>query len=169
MPGTQRNGGHPMMAAAVIAATACVAAAIGAAVDSAAPLVPIPAQQILVGLPVDECEAVDGDTVAIATTVRYLGRIAGIDTPERSKGDQRAAAEAVHRYVAAWLATQRQLRVEVRGRDKYGGRMLVRIEGDGGVDLAEHLIAQKLARPYSGQKKAAWTPAELRAIEEAAK
>ncbi len=40
--------------------------------------------------------------------------------------------------------------------DKFGGRVLARVESNAGEDIATLLIAAGLGRPYDGGKRASW-------------
>lgn len=106
---------------------------------------------------------VDGDTVAVkahvwpGTTVDVLVRLRGIDTPE-IKGKcafERDRAQAAKAELERMVASGRVLLKDV-SHDKYGGRAVARVESDGGADLADQLVALKLAHPYDGGTKQGW-------------
>jgi endonuclease YncB( thermonuclease family) len=107
----------------------------------------------------------DGDSVTVKLAgdclpklFRVQGvRFYGCDTPER--GDKRPEIAALAREAKAFTAARLQpgqqvLLRDVR-RDKYGGRVVARIEVDG-EDLCRALIDAGLAREYSGKGKKPW-------------
>lgn len=106
---------------------------------------------------------IDGDTLLvrariwIAQEVETGVRIRGVDAPEvraRCPAEARLA-EAAARFVAAKLADGRLLLHDV-DLDKYGGRVVARVETAAGEDIATALLAAGLARPYDGGRKSAW-------------
>jgi len=135
--------------------------ALAALVASSAPSVipgPVPARVERV---------VDGDTLAVRARIwpgletETRVRIFGIDAPElRSRcRRERALARAAKRYLAdrvgiAGEAFHLSLR-DIRW-DKFGGRVIARVEGPDGQDLGRALITAGLARPYGGRAKPRW-------------
>jgi len=110
---------------------------------------------------------IDGDTVQIEAPFlpKELGnhlsvRILGVDTPEKGF---RAKCELENtKAVAATLFTDNEvhaakdIKVVIKGWDKYGGRILGDILLDG-ITLSTKLIQKQYAVPYSGQgKKRDW-------------
>ena len=106
---------------------------------------------------------IDGDTIAIRARI-WIGqsvetkvRIAGVDTPELRGGCALeielaiAARDLVVRVLGDQPATLRDVRY-----DKYGGRVLARVENNDGEDIAALLIAAGLGRPYDGGKRRPW-------------
>lgn len=106
---------------------------------------------------------IDGDTIAVRARI-WIGqsvdtrvRIVAVDTPEL-RGECALEIELV--------AAARELVVEALGDqpvtlrdvryDKFGGRVLARVESYTGEDIARLLIAAGLGRPYDGGKRAAW-------------
>ena len=84
-------------------------------------------------------------------------RIAGVDAPER-KGrcrEESEAAEAATAALAGLLDGRRLTLTAVRG-DKYFGRVVARVSGDGVGDLADALIAGGHGRAYAGGKRGGW-------------
>lgn len=84
-------------------------------------------------------------------------RLAGIDAPELRGGcaDERllaGRAKAKAAELAGWRVRLRDLAF-----DKYGGRMVARVEGDTG-DVGVALVAAGLARPYDGRRRETWCP-----------
>jgi endonuclease YncB( thermonuclease family) len=109
---------------------------------------------------------IDGDTVAVHAPwvpdpikKEISIRVYGVDTPEKgfrakcSKEDQlgRAATEFTKKAVAG----AKQIQVEVREWDKYGGRILGDVLLDG-VSLRTQLIGRGYAREYYGEAKTSW-------------
>lgn len=126
--------------------------------------IPASAYDVLPG-PVDAVvlQVIDGDTIdvraqiwlrqAIETRVRLLG----VDAPElRGKCDaEQRMAEAARDFVRARLAAGSVVLRELRF-DKYGGRVLARVETADGEDLARALLAAGLARSYDGGRRRPW-------------
>ena len=108
---------------------------------------------------------VDGDTVEVLARiwpdhyVETLVRLAGIDTPElRGRcAEEIALAERAKARLAALLAGNRLLLADVR-YGKYAGRVVARVLTEDGRDVAQILLAEKLARPYGGGRRAPWCP-----------
>jgi endonuclease YncB( thermonuclease family) len=59
-------------------------------------------------------------------------------------------AESAKSYVEQMIRVAKSIKLTFEGWDKYGGRVLGYIEVDG-QNLADRLIAQGLAAPYTGQ------------------
>ena len=106
---------------------------------------------------------IDGDTIAVRARI-WIGqsvdtrvRIVGVDTPElRSEcALEIELAAAARELVVEALGDQPVTLRDVR-YDKFGGRVLARVESYTGEDIARLLIAAGLGRPYDGGKRAAW-------------
>lgn len=106
-------------------------------------------------VPASDVYAIDGDTVAIGDD-RY--RLMGFDTPEtrfaqcdaeRAKGNE--ATERLRQIISG--SPEVTLHVEPN-RDKYD-RYLARLEVNG-RDVGPTLIAEGLARAYSGGQRQGW-------------
>jgi endonuclease YncB( thermonuclease family) len=108
---------------------------------------------------------IDGDTLRLKLDcpccpklLQVWGvRLLGIDAPElRDKRPDRAFLAREARGVLAELCPAGSA-VALRGvkRDKYGGRMLARVEC-GGTDAAEALKGMGLAREYWGRGPKPW-------------
>lgn len=113
-------------------------------------------------IPATITRVVDGDTIVVQLSLRYLLRLSGIDTPELRIPEENEAAEIVRDAVQWWLAQQTNPSIVVSDHDKYGGRVIGDIIGNGG--LCGWLLARGMAKPYAGGKKQPWTEGELRAI-----
>ncbi len=96
---------------------------------------------------------VDGDTVRVAAriwvghTVSVAVRIAGVDAPElyRPRCDaERDAARRAKSFVEAMLGDGGVTLHEI-APDKYGGRVVARIETTSGDDVGAALLAEGLA------------------------
>jgi len=106
---------------------------------------------------------IDGDTIAVRARI-WIGqsvdtrvRIVGVDTPEL-RGEcalEIELAAAARELVVEALGDQPVTLRDVR-YDKFGGRVLARVESSTGEDIARLLIAAGLGRPYDGGKRAAW-------------
>ena len=106
---------------------------------------------------------IDGDTITVRARI-WVGqsvetrvRIAGVDTPEL-RGDcalEIELATAARDLVADALGDQPAILRDVR-HDKFGGRVLARVESNTGEDIATLLIAAGLGRPYDGGKRTPW-------------
>lgn len=106
-------------------------------------------------------EIVDGDTVTLACAGRRSerARLSGFDTPELfSPGcaHERLAASRAKRHLAAMVAGAGRFDVQRHGYDRYG-RLLAELAIDG-RSVAQEMIAQGLARPYAGGRRATWCP-----------
>ena len=106
---------------------------------------------------------IDGDTIAVSARI-WIGqdvvtrvRIVGVDTPELRGGCPRERALAVEARdfvldaIDAGVVMLRDIRY-----DKYGGRVLARVENGNGQDLAALLVAAGLGRAYDGGARASW-------------
>lgn len=109
---------------------------------------------------------IDGDTIAVRARI-WIGqsvetrvRIAGVDTPEL-RGHcayESELAVAARDLVVELIGNRPATLWDVR-YDKFGGRVLARVESDAGEDIATLLIAAGLGRPYDGGKRAPWCDA----------
>ncbi|ABS62950.1 nuclease (SNase domain protein) [Parvibaculum lavamentivorans DS-1] len=105
---------------------------------------------------------IDGDSLVVRARI-WLGqtvethvRLAGIDTPElRGKCEEEKARARAARDALASL-TQGRVRLSDIETDKYGGRVLARIESAFHGDVAAALIAKGHARVYDGGARAGW-------------
>lgn len=110
----------------------------------------------------------DGDTirVTIPNWPRLIGenipvRIARIDTPELRGACEQEKDMALHakHFTIAALSTARHIELTHLERDKYF-RIVAEVYYDG-KNLADDLLAAKLALPYDGGTKADWCTNEL--------
>jgi endonuclease YncB( thermonuclease family) len=152
--------GHP-------AAASTARAAIRAALVLAVLAIlggPVRAGDRLAGpIPADVIRIMDGDTLAVRAhiwlgqTVEVHVRLSGIDTPElrgACPAERRAALQArdtLTRLTRAGTVTLEDLRA-----DKYGGRVLARVRGSDGRDLAADMLAEGLAASYAGGRRGDW-------------
>jgi len=110
---------------------------------------------------------IDGDTVQIDASFlpKELGqtlsvRIHGVDTPEKGKRArcdyEDKLSQQAKLFVELELRNAKNVLVQLRTWDKYGGRVLGDIIIDG-IPLSKKLIAQNYAVPYFGKgKKKDW-------------
>lgn len=109
---------------------------------------------------------IDGDTVEVQVGFlpKELGnklkiRIYGVDTPEkdfRAKcklEDAKGSAATV--FTKKFIEGSKDVKVDIREWDKYGGRVLGDIIVDG-KSLREALIENGYAREYFGEQKQSW-------------
>lgn len=100
----------------------------------------------------DDC-VVDGDTFRLGGE---RIRIADIDTPEthppRCAREAELGAAATRRLHA--LLNAGPVALQDHGQDRYGRRLA--IVSRGGRSLGDSLVAEGLARPYSGGRRAGW-------------
>jgi endonuclease YncB( thermonuclease family) len=143
------------------------AALLLAAVIALSVIAPVGAAETLPGpIPAEVVRVIDGDTLAVRARI-WLGqivavhvRIAGIDAPEmkarcaRERTLALAARDALSRRAAAG-STVRLMNVHA---DKYGGRVIARVLGPSGADLATAQLGAGLARPYAGRTRQPWCP-----------
>ena len=111
-------------------------------------------------------KVLDGDTIKFkvdflpAPLPQVLSvRVLGVDTPEkkpRNKCEQEdVLAQKASAFTKERVAHAHKIQVNLKGWDKYGGRVL----GDVFIDdanLAHELIEQGLAREYHGEAKSSW-------------
>ena len=99
---------------------------------------------------------VDGDTVRVEAaiwvdqTVAVSVRLDGVDAPELYRPQcpaEKEKARAAKALVEDLLADGEAMLLDVV-HDKYGGRVVARIETSAGVDVGEALIEAGLAIPY---------------------
>jgi endonuclease YncB( thermonuclease family) len=95
----------------------------------------------------------DGDTVKVAAqiwvdqTVTISVRLRGVDAPEIFRPQcaaERVAAQKAKDFIAALLAGGEATLFDI-DRDKYGGRVVARIETESGEDVSAALLAEGLA------------------------
>lgn len=110
---------------------------------------------------------IDGDTLAVRARiwpsheVETRVRLKGIDAPEiRGHCEhERALARAARNFLAALVEPARHafvLRLHDVRWDKYGGRVVARVENAEGIDIGRALIDNGLARPYDGAARQGW-------------
>lgn len=145
-----------------------LAAAIGlviamtASIAAAGEIYPSP--QILPGpLRAKVVRVLDGDSIKIRAQI-WLGqeiettvRIDGLDTAElRGKCPrERDLAYAAKNRLAELINGDSITLYNIRS-DKYGGRVIAQIRGQGDADFAQVLIGEKLGRAYAGGRRQSW-------------
>lgn len=110
-------------------------------------------------------EVHDGDTVRVRLGGECLPdlfrvllvRLNGCDTPELrdQRPEVRAKAEEAREFTSAFLLPGDSVQIKDVALDKYGGRIVGRIEIDG-ADLCSLLIDEGLAREYHGRGGKPW-------------
>lgn len=126
------------------------------------------AREVLDGpVPVEVIRIIDGDTIVVrahpwlGVFVETRVRLAGIDAPElRGRCDGEIALAGRARDRLAELLAGGSARLDDVRHDKYGGRVRARVLDGNGVDVGAALIAAGLARPYHGERRRPWCPAE---------
>ncbi len=106
----------------------------------------------------------DGDTFAATVTlaediqISVRVRIINIDTPEMNAACQYEAdmAQRAKVRLAEMLPVGAVVKLSEIKDDKYLGRIDARVKTVSGLDVGNVLIQEKLARPYSGGKRAPW-------------
>lgn len=118
---------------------------------------------------------IDGDTIQIEAPFlpkelhqTLSVRIHGVDTPEKgrlAKCDyEDKLSQQAKLFVEIELRNAKSVLVQLRGWDKYGGRVLGDIIIDG-IPLSKKLIAQNYAVPYFGKgKKKDWCQLSFKGI-----
>ncbi|MDP1625901.1 MAG: thermonuclease family protein [Parvibaculum sp.] len=105
---------------------------------------------------------IDGDSLVVRARI-WLGqtvethvRLAGVDAPElRGKcEEEKRQAEAARAALAS--LTQGPVRLSDIETDKYGGRVLARIESAAHGDVATALVARGVVRAYDGGTRGGW-------------
>ncbi|MEO5373178.1 MAG: thermonuclease family protein [Alphaproteobacteria bacterium] len=106
---------------------------------------------------------VDGDTIAVRARI-WLGqdvetmvRVAGVDAPELHGhcDEEKILARKAQAFVEASVAGGSVRLRDVR-YDKYGNRVVARVESPAGSDLADQLIAAGLGHAYQGERRLPW-------------
>ena len=111
-------------------------------------------------------KVLDGDTIKFqvdflpAPLKPYLSvRVLGVDTPEKKPRNKCEKEDELAQKASAFtkerVAHAQKVSVNLKGWDKYGGRVL----GDVFIDdanLAHELIERGLAREYHGEAKSSW-------------
>lgn len=138
-----------------LAAFALTLAALAPSLGAEPPLAgPIPAALVRV---------VDGDTLDVRARiwlrqeVETKVRLLGVDAPELHGhcASERKRALDAKQFVETALASGRLVLRDVR-LDKYGGRVVARVETPDGRDLGRALIQAGLGRAYDGHKRQPW-------------
>lgn len=109
---------------------------------------------------------IDGDTVAVAAPwlpdplkKEISVRVWGVDTPEKGhrakcpKEDERG--KAATKFTQKVLSEGKQIQINLKDWDKYGGRVLGDVIVDG-KSLRTLLITNGFAREYYGDAKQSW-------------
>lgn len=101
-------------------------------------------------------EVVDGDTIRVKAQI-WLGqeleifvRFRNIDTPEIRRSScnmEKDLALAAKDYLKK-LIGNRPLALRDISPDRYAGRVLATVFTDDWLDLSDHLLKEKIARPY---------------------
>jgi endonuclease YncB( thermonuclease family) len=113
----------------------------------------------------DIVSVTDGDTctmnvdLGFKLTYKVNVRVSGIDTPEKSTPE----GKIVKKKVEEWFTQGSDFTLESHSLDKYG-RVLGDIRNGKNVSLSAYLIDNQLGRYYKGDKKVAWTKAEIENI-----
>ena len=114
-------------------------------------------------IPAEFVRVIDGDTIVVLAhiwpghRVETRVRLLGIDAPELKSRCTEERTWA--RDARDWLrqaSEGRKLVLRDVQYDKYGGRMLARVEDERGEDLGRALLRQGLARPYAGDHRKPW-------------
>ncbi len=117
------------------------------------------AEEALVGpVPAEVVRVIDGDTIEVRAriwlgqTVETRVRLAAIDTPEMRGGcpDSLALAIRARDRVETLVANRAVTLLDIR-YDRYGGRVLARVQTADGIDISAALLESGLAYPYSGE------------------
>lgn len=109
----------------------------------------------------------DGDTIETRipnvpeVLQRVYIRVYGIDTPEKGHyakcAEENDLALQATTLARTTIAGAKVIQFQLKGWDKYGGRIDAIVLVDG-VDLAQVLINAGLANSYFGKAKKAWCP-----------
>ena len=162
---------------AAAAAVTILLAAAAMTAHSAAPAA-APADSVAGPVSAEVRAVIDGDTIAVRARI-WIGqnvdtrvRLAGVDTPELrgACAAERDLAIAARDFVVDAIGDGRVDGSANGGAgggvtlwdvryDKFGGRVLARVETAGGADLAALLIAAGLGRAYDGGAREPWCAA----------
>ena len=107
---------------------------------------------------------IDGDTLKVRALI-WIGqeieisvRLLGIDTPELRRAGcaaEKEKAEAARDLVQSLVETGSVILSDIRG-GKYAGRVLAHVRTERGLDIADRLIKEGLARPYEKGARQTW-------------
>ncbi len=145
--------------AAIAGALLAAIAAAGRGWPGAGDVVPGP-------VPARVVAVIDGDTITVRARI-WLGqdvetrvRLTGVDAPELRGAcpRERALAVAARDLMVATVGGAEVTLTEIR-YDKFGGRVLARVESAAGENLAALLIDAGLGRAYDGGRRASWCDA----------
>lgn len=109
---------------------------------------------------------IDGDTVVVSAPwlpdplkKELAIRVYGVDTPEkgfRAKCTKEGElGKSATKFTQKILSEAKNIQIELRDWDKYGGRVLGNVIVDG-KSLRDLLIANGFAREYYGEAKQSW-------------
>ena len=116
----------------------------------------------------------DGDTVTVLCALKgdlykHNVRLTGVDCPEmRGRGSEEKLAATAVRDVVRALCLDKVCTITTSGCDKYG-RLMGEVCLPDGQDLSSYLLRHSLARAYEGDTRCAFTPEEIKAIQETSK
>lgn len=118
----------------------------------------------------------DGDTLTFIMLygdkpLKLKLRLLGCDTPElrgKTQAEREAAAQARNRLIEllGWKSYKpgqaTHAEVELVSWDKWGSRVLGHVYcPNSNISAADVLVAERLARPYNGEKKPLWEPISI--------
>jgi len=105
----------------------------------------------------------DGDSIIVHAhiwpghSVQVSVRLRGIDAPEiRGKCEVEKQAALVAKLEVEQLVGSQQVQLIAVSGGKYFGRVLAQVLTKDGIDVAKHLLRQKMVRRYKGGKRLQW-------------
>lgn len=143
-----------------------VAGAVFAAIVAADQVWPGATDAVPGPVPARVVAVIDGDTITVRARI-WLGqevetrvRLAGVDAPELRGAcpRERALAVAARDLVVATVSGAMVTLTDIR-YDKFGGRVVARVESVAGENLGSLLVSAGLGRAYDGGKRASWCTA----------
>ena len=112
---------------------------------------------------------IDGDSLEMLldlghyVRVTVVGRIAGIDAPERGT----EAGKAVTEWARKWITSKASVDWASHALDKWRRSLGDLFDSEHPrLSLGQAMLAGKLCRPYGGEKREPWTDEELAAVVE---
>lgn len=120
--------------------------------------------------PAEVIEVVDGDTIKASVRIwpgliqETLVRIDGLDTPEihgKCDYEKALAQKAKAKTTELVSGSENQVLLYAVHDDKYGGRVVAKVETVEHEDMTLALIGSGLGREYHGEKKSPWCALSL--------
>lgn len=168
---TLRSFAAPHRGGILLLTAVCFAAGVSAGAwlspansrGSAEVVSPSPVTELRSGHPAEVLRVHDGDTFEARVRiwpgmeVTTKVRLRGIDAPEmRGKCESERSKALAARDMLARLLAEGHVGISRIGQDKYGGRVDADVSTARTADVAQALLARRLARRYDGGRRESW-------------